>query len=240
MRSEDIVVQTSRTIDSVQPPLKRFNFWERLEEIGMFFKGKSKEHKTMRRLVENLKKAKIPYAILGGMAVNAHKYERTTNDVDVLLTQDGFHEFCQWFVPRTYDRVPPHPRRFLDRRHKVAFDILVTGLFPGSGKPGPISFPEPSEVSESINKLRVVNLPTLIELKLAARRHRDFGDVVELIRFNKLDESFQTKLHRSVHRHFIECLEEKRRDDEYEARQDRMLEQMMKKFPSGKKNKGRK
>jgi hypothetical protein len=44
--------------------------------------------------------------------------------------------------------------------------------------------------------------------------------VVHLIRANDLDESFQGKLDPSVRRDFIECLEEKRREDEYEAKQD--------------------
>ena len=57
-----------------------------------------------------------------------------------------------------------------------------------------------------------------IQLKLAARRHQDFADVVNLIHFNNLDESFADGLHPSVRRDYIECLEEKRRDDEYEAR----------------------
>jgi hypothetical protein len=73
-------------------------------------------------------------------------------------------------------------------------------------------------VSEVIEKAHVVNLVTLVELNLAARRHRDFGDVVELIRFNDLDESFAGRLHPSVRRDYIECLEEKRREDEYEER----------------------
>jgi hypothetical protein len=219
----------SRAADPGPAPASRtFDFDRRLKEIDMFFEGRGKEHKTMRRLVENLEKAKIPYAIMGGMAVNAHHYERTTNDVDVLVTQAGFNEFRRRFVPRSYDPVPGHPRRFLDRRHHVTFDLLVTGLFPGSGKPGPIAFPDPAAVSETINKMQVVNLATLIQLKLAARRHRDFGDVVELIRVNNLDESFQGRLHPVVHRDFIECLEEKRREDEYEARQDRMFEERLK------------
>jgi hypothetical protein len=69
----------------------------------------------------------------------------------------------------------------------------------------------------------VVDLPTLIQLKLAARRYQDFADVVNLIRANNLDESFQGKLHPSVQGDFIECLEEKRREDEYEARQDQAV-----------------
>jgi hypothetical protein len=196
-----------------------FNYWKRLKEISMFFQGKDDVHKTMRRLVKRLEKAEIPYAILGGMAVNAHRYERTTGDVDVLLTQDGLEEFKKQFVPKQYSTVEGRPRRFVDRVNKVTLDVLVTGRFPGSGRPGPIAFPDPSAVSEIIRKVCVVDLVTLIQLKLAARRYRDFGDVVELIRFNNLDEAFAERLHHSVRRDYIECLEEKRREDEYEARE---------------------
>src|SRR5262249_22285214 len=87
-----------------------------------------------------------------------------------------------------------------------------------SGKPGPIAFPDPTDVCETIDRYQVVDLLTLVQLKLAARRHRDFADVVELIRCNNLDESFEQKLHRTVRSDYIECLEEKRREDEYEAR----------------------
>jgi hypothetical protein len=209
-------------------PAASIDFLKRLKEIDLFFEGRGKEHKTMRRLVQNLDKAGIAYAIVGGMAVNAHGHERTTKDVDVLLTADGFNIFRRRFVPKSYDLVEGHPRRFFDRRNKCMFDILVTGLYPGSGRPGPISYPDPDQVCEIVQKQRVVNLPTLIQLKLAARRHQDFGDVVNLIRVHDLAEKFLKKLHPSVHRDFIECLEEKRRDDEYEKRQDRMLEQKLK------------
>lgn len=48
----------------------------------------------------------------------------------------------------------------------------------------------------------------------------NLGDVVNLIRIHNLDESYQDKLHPSLHSDYIECLEEKRREEEYEARQD--------------------
>src|SRR5437867_3839115 len=105
---------SSRTAGPTPPQQRPFSFWKRLEEIGMFFEGRSPQHRTMRRLVKNLEKAKIPYAILGGMAVNAHRYERTTGDVDVLLTRAGFDEFRRRFVPKAYDSVEGRPRRFLD------------------------------------------------------------------------------------------------------------------------------
>lgn len=185
----------------------------------MFFAGKDEVHKSLRRIVKRLEKAGISYAVVGGMAVNAHKYQRTTGDVDILLTPEGFAEFQKRYVDKNYSRKEGRGRRFIDRLNNVQVDCLVTGLFPGSGKPGPFAFPDPANVSEEIEKIRVVNLTTLIQFKLAARRHRDFGDVVELIRFNNLDESFAERLHPSVHQDYIECLEEKRREDEYESRQ---------------------
>jgi hypothetical protein len=72
-----------------------------------------------------------------------------------------------------------------------------------------------------------IDLAALIQRKLVARRHQDLADVVKLIRTHNLDESFLSRLPPPAHRDFIECLEEKRRDDEWEERTDRQLEEMM-------------
>ena len=196
------------------------SFTEQIKEIDMFFEGRDQVHKSLNRLIKKLEKVKIAYAIVGGMALAAHHYRRATNDVGILLSAEGFDEFQRALVPRHYEQQSGRRRRFVDRRNGVTVDILVTGLFPGEGKPGPIAFPEPEQVSELADDKRVVNLKTLIELKLAARRHRDFADVVELIRYNDLDESFGRRLHPSVRRDYIECLEEKRREDSYKPRRD--------------------
>lgn len=195
------------------------SFWDRIKEIDMFFQKNDPVHKTMRRVVKQLVKAKIPYAIVGGMAVNAHGHKRTTDDLDVLLTADGLAEFRKRFVPKHYDTHPQLPRRFTDRKSEVTIDFLLTGLYPGSGRPGPISFPHPTTASQTIEDMQVLDLATLIQLKLAARRHQDFADVVNLIRVQQLDEAFGERLHPSVRGNYIECLEEKRREDEYNARQ---------------------
>jgi hypothetical protein len=140
--------------------------------------------------------------------------------VDVLLTPTGFAAFRKLWVPKTYAHHGRFARRFLDPVTNVTFDILLTGLYPGTGEPGPIVFPDPDEVSEVIDNRKYLNLPMLIQLKLAARRHQDFADVVNLIRFNDLDERFQERLHSTVRGDYIECLEEKRREDIYAARLD--------------------
>jgi hypothetical protein len=211
--------KTAKWLPTVQLDLTvPYRFSERLKEIDLFFQKKDPVHATMKRLARRLDKAGISYALMGGMAVNAHRYVRTTGDVDFLLTPEGFALFKRLFVPRYYERLPQAPRKFRDRKSKVKVDILLIGLYPGSGKPGPIAFADPTVVCETIDRYNVVDLLTLIQLKLAARRHRGFADVVELIRFNNLDESYGKKLRPSVWSDFIECLEEKRREDEYKAR----------------------
>lgn len=185
----------------------------------MFFQKRGREHQTMRRLVRRLEKAGISYALVGGMAVNAHRAERTTKDVDVLMTQEGLDRFRHEFVGRTYEQVEGRQRRFRERQSGVTVDVLVAGHYPGRGPKGPFPFPHPDAASEEIEQARVVTLPQLIQLKLAARRYSDFGDVVLLIQVHNLDESFLDKLHPSVRQDFIECLEEKRREDDYIARE---------------------
>jgi hypothetical protein len=201
-------------------------FWKGLKEISLFSRGKDEVHKTTRRLVRRLEKAGIPYAVVGGMAAYYHRYRRTTDDVDILLARAGFDAFRKKFVPKCY---LPHSnlyKRFTDRVNDVTIDILITGLFPGSGEPGPFADPNPAEASQPIETIQIVTLPSLIALKLAARRHQDFADVVNLIRHNNLDEPFPEKLPQAVRGDYIERLEEKRREDEYAIRQDRAGEEL--------------
>ncbi|HET6248128.1 MAG TPA: hypothetical protein VFE47_10565 [Tepidisphaeraceae bacterium] len=214
--------------DHLHQSIATQTFGERLKEISMFFDATDRIHQTMRRVAGKLDEAGIAYALVGGMAVNAHRHPRTTGDVDFLITLQGIGEFVRTSVPGQFDPYPGNPRRFVDRTTGVTFGFLITGRFPGSGKPGPIAYPDPISVSQTIDNTRVVNLQTLIELKLAAGRHKDFGDVVELIRVHNLDESFLPKIHAAVHGDFIECLEEKRREDEYEACESRAFEKILK------------
>lgn len=196
------------------------NFDQRLREIDMFFSGEAPIYHAMRRLTDLLRQTGISYAIMGGMAVNLHGAERTTKDLDVLLTPEGLRLFRERLVGQEYDQVPGKSRKFVDRQHQVSVDILVTGHFPGHGEPAPFAFPDPGEASEEIHGTRVVTLVHLVQLKLAARRYYDFGDVVFLIRVHGLDEAFADRLHPAVRDDYTECLEEKRREDEYNQREE--------------------
>src|SRR6202521_253181 len=97
-------------------------FMRRLQEIGMFFQKRSPQHQALRRLARRLKKAGIPYALMGAMAVNAHGAERTTRDIDILLTPEGLERFRQEFVGGEYEQVEGRPRRFVERQSGVTVD----------------------------------------------------------------------------------------------------------------------
>jgi hypothetical protein len=196
-------------------------FTERVKEIDRFFAKDSPVHQTMERLAARLHAAGIPYAILGGMAVNAHGAERTTTDLDVLLTLAGLARFRTELVGHGYEQVEGSSRKFTDSVNSVAVDLLVTGLQPGrKERQPPFTFPDPAEASVELAGKRVISLPQLVQLKIGAGRYYDLGDVVFLIRVHNLDEAFLDKIHPWAHRDFIECLEEKRREDEYQAREE--------------------
>src|SRR6266436_4927135 len=102
------------------------SFTQRLREIDMFFQGKDPVHQTMRRAAHRLDRVGIPYAVVGGMAVNAHRHRRTTGDVDLLLTKEGLEEFRKRFVPKYYGPLAGRSRRFIDRVNQITIDFLVT------------------------------------------------------------------------------------------------------------------
>lgn len=76
-------------------------------------------------------------------------------------------------------------------------------ITPGDGKPKPVAFPAPQEVSVERQGIHYLGLPSLIELKLASGmspgRRRDLGDVQELIRILNLPEDFTEQLNPFVH-----------------------------------------
>jgi hypothetical protein len=90
----------------------------------------------------------------------------------------------------------------------VRIEFLITGGFPGDGKPKPVAFPDPAAVAVEIDGIRYVGLPTLVELKLAsgtaAHRLKDLGDVQELIRALALPRTFAAHLNPYVRAKFYE------------------------------------
>ena len=165
--------------------------------------GTSDVHLAMDRVVQKLDELGIPYAICGGMAVNAHGHQRTTTDVDLLLTADGLARFKAGALGLGWVEKFPGSRGMRDAQHNVPIDALLTGGIPGDGTPHGVVFPDPVAAAIEHEGKRFLSLAKLIELKLASGlsapdRPRDFDDVIQLIRSNRLGEHFGDSLHAYV------------------------------------------
>ena len=163
---------------------------------------------TLRGITTRLQELSIPYAVMGGMALVAHGYLRTTEDVDILVTQDGLQEIHRSVVGLGYLPVFEGSKNVRDTRTGVRIEFVVAGGYPGDGKPKPVVFPDPDVVAQEIDGIRYVKLPVLIELKLASGmtnpgRLRDMADVQELIRVLKLPDGFANKLEPFVRTEFL-------------------------------------
>jgi hypothetical protein len=141
----------------------------------------------------------IPYAVAGAMAMFFHGYRRFTDDVDLLVTPQGLAELHRQLEGLGY--LPPFKgsKQLRDTENGVKIEFLVTGEYPGDGNPKPVAFPNPEQASIELQGIRFLQLPKLIELKLASGmtnpgRLSDLGDVQNLIRVLKLPEDFAGQL----------------------------------------------
>ncbi|HEY3320364.1 MAG TPA: nucleotidyltransferase family protein [Planctomycetota bacterium] len=180
-----------------------------LEEACRFFMKDDPVHRTLKRLTQRLDALGIPYAICGGMALVAHGYERTTVDVDVLVTPEGLKEIHEKLEGLGY--VPPFPasKNLRDTETGVRVEFIVTGGYPGDGKPKPVAFPDPAQASTRIEDIACLRIDQLVELKLASGmtasgRLKDLADVQELIRALSLGDDFAQKLNPYVRAKYLE------------------------------------
>ena len=193
-----------KIMSAIHPNLKSRSVDEILSETEAFFMKEGKVHLTLKRLAQALEAESIPYAIIGGMALNLLGYTRETVDVDILLTPEGLERFRERLVGRGY--VPAFngaTKSFLDAETRVKIETLITGEYPGDGKPKPVSFPAPESVSAERDGYRVITLEKLIELKLASgltapHRLRDLADVQDLISLLGLPLELEEQLDESV------------------------------------------
>lgn len=171
--------------------------------------GTSNVHKALQKLSSLCEAQKIPYAIIGAMALNEFGYRRATSDVDVLLTAEGLIAFKAQNLGRGYVEKFPGSRGMRDAEHGVDIDVVLTGAYPGDGKAKPVVFPDPALVAEKGTRVALLPLPKLIELKLASgmsapHRLKDLADVQELIRIVGLPRTLEDQLDPSVRAKYVE------------------------------------
>src|SRR5207244_1056284 len=142
------------------------------------------------RAVDRVLQATRTEAVLGGgWAVWRHGYVgRVTQDLDIALPTAHIDEFIRVASVAGFDVLPVPAGRWPKLHHHdtgIQVDILPEGARPGTAaRPAPTTIPPPSRMGAAGSQLRYIDLPSLVELKLAAGRVKDDSDVVELIRAN--------------------------------------------------------
>ena len=171
--------------------------------------GEADVQKALEKLARTLDAQGIPYAVIGAMALNQFGYERVTVDVDVLLTPEGLAAFKSSQLGRGYVEKFPGSRGLRDAEYGVNIDVVLAGSYPGDGQPKPVAFPDPATAAVRGERIALLPLSTLVELKLASgmsapHRLKDLADVLELIRVLKLSAEFVTDLNPYVRDRYLE------------------------------------
>ncbi len=182
-----------------------------LNEADQLYQRQGRLRKTYKRLAERLDRLGISYSLVGGYALILHGVRRFTEDIDLLVSLEGLDRLHKELIGRGYIRTAPGSRNLRDVETGVKIEFVVTEEFPGDGKPKPVAFPDPKAGMKTHEGIKVIDLKSLIELKLASgmtakARLQDLADVQRLIQQHHLTSDFVKQLHPYVRRKFLELL----------------------------------
>jgi len=182
---------------------------ESLLEADRQLEHKGRVWQTLQRVASELDRLALPYAVVGGIALQHFGVERSTQDVDVLIgSEHDLQELHKRLIGHGFAVKSPGSRHLRDDVTRVRVEFLLAAEYPGDGKPKSVTFPKPAGVAERSDEgIYFVNLKTLIELKLASARsapHRikDRADVLELIHLLGLRADFANRLDEYVQQDF--------------------------------------
>ncbi|MFM2197463.1 MAG: hypothetical protein RLZZ505_895 [Verrucomicrobiota bacterium] len=162
------------------------------------------EFHSVHLIARTLQAANIRYLVVGGLAVNAHGYQRFTSDLDLVihLTPENIQRALESFASIGYfPSIPITPAQFSDpenrRRWREEKNMLVLNLFNERHRRTPIdifvtepfNFETESQNAlelpiDDITSIPIVSLPTLLEMKKAAGRSKDLLDIEYLNRLH--------------------------------------------------------
>jgi hypothetical protein len=188
------------------------------EEATRFFMGTADVQRALEKIARLLEVDGIPYAIIGGMALNAYGYRRVTVDVDVLLTREGLEAFKAKHLGFGYLPTSPSSKVLRDTENGVAIDVVLAGEYPGDGLPKPVAFPDPATAAVRGERIALLPLAKFLELKLASgmsapHRLKDLADVIEVVRILRLPEKLSEELDPSVREKYRELWQAARAAD---------------------------
>ena len=156
------------------------------EEINSIFSSKcfiltEAREKLLPLLDKITKQAGVPAMIIGGAALSKYNYNRSTEDIDIVTTVDDAYKIGD-LLQLNKDFTFIGNSKFKHIPSGLSINFCPEGVKAGHGK-----FPKP-EGSEP--GLHYVKLPSLLAMKIQAKRQKDRGDYVELIKRNAIPWHF--------------------------------------------------
>ena len=157
------------------------------------------------RLLKQLNTKKIRYLVIGGVAVNLHGFNRTTGDLDILISLDSVNikklieliKSLKW-----KPRIPVKVEEFADIKMRKAWikkkgmkvfsvynpkkefehlDIMVENRINFES-----AYRNKKVVSTGTTKVPIISIKDLIKLKKIAGRERDIIDIKALMQIKRL------------------------------------------------------
>lgn len=142
------------------------------------------------RDLERLLKATATLSVVaGGWAVWRHGFAgRVTEDVDIVVPLDRLEALQSAAAMCGFNYLHPPEGRWPKLQHRetnIEVDFLPESKLPGTlARPGLVPIGHPSRYQASLDGLRFISLPGLIELKIGAGRAKDIADLIALIQHN--------------------------------------------------------
>src|SRR5260221_7799659 len=78
------------------------SFRHTLQEGSNFFMKRGKVHEALERVTHRLEQEGIAYAVIGGVALAAHGFDRFTSDLDLLPPHERLDALHEKLVGRRY------------------------------------------------------------------------------------------------------------------------------------------
>ncbi len=152
-----------------------------------------------RKIFEELEKKKIKYLVVGGLAVNFHRVQRLTVDLDLIihLKRDNILATIELMTMLGYrSRLPVDPKDFADAKKRagwikdkgmLVFSFIhpsnpfeVVDIFVKEPRPFKDLWARRLDISIPGVKIRVIGKRDLMYLKRKAGRPKDVFDLEEL------------------------------------------------------------
>ncbi len=183
--------------------------WERIERAVENVKDR------LRRVTQALESAGVPYAVVGGNAVQMwvaqvdESVVRNTRDVDIALNRVDLHAAIAALEKVGFRfRQSAGVTMFLDGPNAKARDAVHV-VFAGEKVREEYFEPVPSiENYERIKDVRTMALESLVRMKLTSNRDKDRVHVRDMLSVNLIDESWLSRFRPELQQRLRELIED--------------------------------